>query len=200
MIDDLCKTKPNLGRMGHLGDGASGRGPSCKTNPIARGGAPRRCPATPVGPWQVPGGCGRWRFCAKNPEYRLGHMWYSGVLVFWYSGLAPRKTRFWDTGTLCTWHVACGGLDSGPPKRGWRRAGMPGSREPPDVSATCAAPATAFCPRPHKIYCRRTGADVQYCWSSTSSEDGKERWFRQEHVGVKATLTCTVAGKSDRSG
>ncbi len=62
-------------------------------------------------PKQSPVRCRRWRFCKKNPEYRFGHMWYSGVLVFWYSGLAPRKTRFWDTGTLCTWHVACGGLD-----------------------------------------------------------------------------------------
>jgi hypothetical protein len=28
------KTKPNLGRMGHLGDGVPGRRRSCKTNPI----------------------------------------------------------------------------------------------------------------------------------------------------------------------
>src|SRR3974390_1249877 len=34
-----------------------------------------------------------------------------GILVFWYSGPAPRKTRFWGTGTLCIWHVARGGLD-----------------------------------------------------------------------------------------
>jgi len=27
------------------------------------------------------------------------------------SGLAPRKTRFWDIGTMCIWHVARGGLD-----------------------------------------------------------------------------------------
>jgi hypothetical protein len=38
-------------------------------------------------------------------------MWYSGVLVFWCSGLAPRKTRFRGPGTVCTWHVARGYLD-----------------------------------------------------------------------------------------
>jgi hypothetical protein len=31
-------TKPNLGRMGHLGDDARARGQSCKTNPICRSG------------------------------------------------------------------------------------------------------------------------------------------------------------------
>ncbi len=33
-----CKTKPNLGRMGHLGDGAPAKGQICKTNPICRSG------------------------------------------------------------------------------------------------------------------------------------------------------------------
>ena len=33
-----------------------------------------------------------------------------GILVFWYSGLAPRKTRFGGAGTICIWHVARGGL------------------------------------------------------------------------------------------
>jgi hypothetical protein len=32
----LCKTKPNLGRMGHLGDGAPGKAQWCETNPILR--------------------------------------------------------------------------------------------------------------------------------------------------------------------
>jgi hypothetical protein len=34
-----------------------------------------------------------------------------GILVFWYSGLAPRKTRFGGAGPVCIWHVARGGLD-----------------------------------------------------------------------------------------
>jgi hypothetical protein len=31
---ELCETKPNLGRMGHLGDGMPGRGRWCETKPI----------------------------------------------------------------------------------------------------------------------------------------------------------------------
>ncbi len=50
----------------------------------------------------------RWRFCAKNPEYRFG---LCGILVFWYSGILgwrPEK-RVFGTLALCvfgTWHVA----------------------------------------------------------------------------------------------
>ena len=47
-------------------------------------------------------------FVRKTQNTVLG---ICGILVFWYSGLAPRKTRFWDTGTVCIWHVARGGLD-----------------------------------------------------------------------------------------
>ncbi len=57
---------------------------------------------------EFPVRCRRWRFCAKNPEYRFGSC---GILVFWYSGLAPRKTLFFGAGTVCIWHVARGGLD-----------------------------------------------------------------------------------------
>jgi hypothetical protein len=39
----LCETKPNLGRMGPLGDGTSGRGQWCKTNPIPEGPAGAGC-------------------------------------------------------------------------------------------------------------------------------------------------------------
>ncbi len=35
---EFCRTKPNLGRMGHLGDGAPARGQLCETNPICRSG------------------------------------------------------------------------------------------------------------------------------------------------------------------
>jgi hypothetical protein len=35
---ELCETKPNLGRMEYLGDGAPGRGQWCKTNPILGSG------------------------------------------------------------------------------------------------------------------------------------------------------------------
>jgi hypothetical protein len=37
----LRETKPNLGKMGHLGDGAPERGMSCETKPIRPGGAGR---------------------------------------------------------------------------------------------------------------------------------------------------------------
>ncbi len=50
-------------------------------------------------------------FLCEKSRIPFWLMWYSGVLVFWYSGLAPRKTRFWGTGTVCIWHVARGGLD-----------------------------------------------------------------------------------------
>ncbi len=59
----------------------------------------------------IPSAVPEMAFLHEKPRIPFRLMWYSGVLVFWYSGLAPRKTRFWDTGTLCTWHVACGGLD-----------------------------------------------------------------------------------------
>jgi hypothetical protein len=36
-------------------------------------------------------GCQRWRFCAKNPEYRFD---LCVNLVFWCSGLALAKMRF----------------------------------------------------------------------------------------------------------
>jgi hypothetical protein len=47
----LCKTKPNLGELGHVDKGGhrtwatSPESGMRKTNPIARSGAPRRCPA-----------------------------------------------------------------------------------------------------------------------------------------------------------
>ncbi len=65
---------------------------------------------------EFPVRCRRWRFCTKNPEYRFGHMWYSGVLVFWYSGLAPRKTRFGGRGPGV--YLARGGLEFWPQNSG----------------------------------------------------------------------------------
>src|SRR3974390_1699112 len=46
---------------------------------------------------------------ARNTQNTVSGL--CGILVFWYSGPAPRKTRFWGAGTICIWHVARGGLD-----------------------------------------------------------------------------------------
>jgi hypothetical protein len=70
-------------------------------------------PVTPGGTRQSPVRRRGWRFWAKNPEYRFDSC---GILVFWYSGLAPLKTRFLGPWCLCVWHVARGYLDFWPKK------------------------------------------------------------------------------------
>ncbi len=94
----------------------------CKTNPISEGVSSVKCQVL-SGRSRRPGLQG---FLLQTLHFRLGQ----------------RRPMFW--------HVARGGLDSWPQKRGGWRAGMPGSWEPPDMPATCAAPATAFCRVPIK--------------------------------------------------
>jgi hypothetical protein len=58
--DRLCETKPNLGRMGHLGDGSPGRGQSCETNPISgAAGVGSPIPVFVQNEPNLPGGAGR---------------------------------------------------------------------------------------------------------------------------------------------
>ncbi len=102
--------------------------PPCETKPIPRfriadSEGPRAChlgparagctnkpnfPATPGGTGEFPVRCGRWRFCAKNPEYRFGSC---GILVFWYSGILGWRPEKRSSGAPArcvfgTWHVA----------------------------------------------------------------------------------------------
>ena len=71
------------------------RGPAVRTNPI--------CPLRRVGR-------GNSRFVAgdgvsvRKTQNTVSGM--CGILVFWYSGLAPRKTRFCGSDIVCSWHVA----------------------------------------------------------------------------------------------
>ena len=55
---DLGKTKPNLGELGHLGDGASGR-QSCETKPIPGG----------AGRGEARGALGQGAKCAKQTQF-----------------------------------------------------------------------------------------------------------------------------------
>jgi hypothetical protein len=86
----VAPNKPNFchradpeigGPRGQLCDKASLPGVVPATKPIARSGAPRRCPAGPGGTRKFPWRCRRWRFWAKNPEYRFDSC------VFWCSGI-----------------------------------------------------------------------------------------------------------------
>jgi len=72
---ELRKTKPNLGRMGHLGDTVPGRGQSCKTNPIwprtgKQGhGWSKSCETNPISGQP---GAGDARLCKTNPIWLVG--------------------------------------------------------------------------------------------------------------------------------
>jgi hypothetical protein len=64
------------------------------------------------------------------------------LVVFWYSGLAPLKTRFFGADTVCIWHVARGYLDFWPKNAGGCVPERCGNRRPcsgSSVRRTCLA-------------------------------------------------------------
>jgi hypothetical protein len=122
----------------------SAEGRSCKTNPIARSGAPRRCPATPGA--TRPGGRGARGKCAKRTQFPAGP---GGTGANGCCTNKPNPCRYADP------EIGVPGRANAQNEAKLRQAGIPGGWRAREVAIVRNEPNLAGPPAPRRAKCAK---------------------------------------------